>query len=189
MKVSKKADIIIVGAGLQGCSTALQLALKKKKVLIFDKYTAGRHASGVNAGGVRRLYRTIEEIPLSVAAQEIWPHMDQLVGSDCGFRTCGQIKLAENEADMRVLEKRAKLVYSLGYDHERLIDGSGVRKMVPAAQSHCPGGLVSLEDGSAQPYITTRAFRSKALELGVEFLENHPVTAIEHTGDHIQVTG
>lgn len=187
MKVTKKADVIIIGAGLQGCSTALQLALKKKKVIIIDRNSAGRHASGVNAGGVRRLYRAIEEIPLSVAAQDMWHHIDQLVDSDCEFQACGQVKLAENEEEMKILEKRAKLIRSLGYNHEKLIDESEVRQIVPAAQKSCMGGLASFEDGSAQPYLTTRAFRNKGLELGVAFFENHRITAIGYAGNTMEV--
>ena len=60
------ADAIIIGAGLQGLSTALHLARKGKSVAVLEKESAGRHASGVNAGGVRRLNRAIPEIPLSL---------------------------------------------------------------------------------------------------------------------------
>ena len=47
-------DVIIIGAGIQGCATAFNLALRKCSVLLLEKKTAGRQASGVNAGGVRR---------------------------------------------------------------------------------------------------------------------------------------
>ena len=50
-------DVIVIGAGLHGCSAALHLALRGRRVLLIEKNTAGRHASGVNAGGVRRLGR------------------------------------------------------------------------------------------------------------------------------------
>ncbi len=110
----ESADVIIIGAGLQGLSTALHLARKGKSVIVLEKETAGRHASGVNAGGVRRLNRALPEIPLSLASQELWNRMESLVDHDCGFRPDGQIRIAENDDDLEKLEKRYREVSSLG---------------------------------------------------------------------------
>jgi sarcosine oxidase subunit beta len=168
-----------VGAGLQGCATALNLVQRKQRVLLLEKKTAGRGASGVNAGGVRRLNRAPAEIPLSLAAMELWHRIEKIVDHDCGFRPSGQIKIAENDADMGKLEARAKLANSLGYTHEELIDAGEMRRLVPAAAGHCVGGLVSRRDGFAEPYWTTRAFCAKAVQLGATLMEHSPVTAIE----------
>lgn len=172
-------DVIIIGAGLQGCATALNLVQHKQRVLLLEKKTAGRGASGVNAGGVRRLNRAPEEIPLSLAAMELWHRIEKIVDHDCGFKPTGQIKIAENDTDMRKLEERAKLVHSLGYTHEELIDAKEMRRMAPATAQHCVGALISHGDGFAEPYWTTRAFCAKAIRLGATLMEYSPVTAIE----------
>ena len=65
-----KADALIIGGGLMGSSTALHLARRGVRSLVLEKDSPGRHASGVNAGGLRRLNRHPAEIPLSVAAAE-----------------------------------------------------------------------------------------------------------------------
>ena len=57
---------------MHGCSTALHLALRGLKPILVEKDYAGRHASGVNAGGVRQLARHLAEIPLSIASMEMW---------------------------------------------------------------------------------------------------------------------
>ena len=59
--------VVIIGAGIQGCATAFFLSQRGQPVIVLEKDHVGRHASGVNAGGVRRLGRDIAEIPLSVA--------------------------------------------------------------------------------------------------------------------------
>ncbi|HEA65954.1 MAG TPA: FAD-binding oxidoreductase [Desulfobacterales bacterium] len=173
------ADIIIIGGGLQGLSTALHLARKGKSVTLLEKDTAGRHASGVNAGGVRRLNRSFPEIPLSLASQELWHRIESLVDQDCGFRPEGQIRIAENDLDMEKLEERNRVMTSLGYTHEELVDKKTLRHLVPAASSHCLGALHCRGDGFAEPYLTTLAFKGKAESLGVHIYENSPVTAIE----------
>jgi len=175
----KTTDIIIIGAGLQGLSTALHLALRGQSVAVLEKQTAGRHASGVNAGGVRRLNRALPEIPLSLAAQELWQRIESLVDHDCGFKPDGQIQIAENDADMAQLEARHQLVASLGYSHEELVDRKQLRRLVPAVAHHCVGALYCRGDGFAEPYLTACAFRDKAKSLGVRIFENHPATAVE----------
>jgi sarcosine oxidase, subunit beta len=54
-------------------------------VTVLEKDYAGRHASGVNAGGVRRLGRHLDEVPLAVASMELWYRIRDLVDDDCGF--------------------------------------------------------------------------------------------------------
>ena len=53
--MARAADVVIIGGGIHGCSTALHLALRGLKPILIEKDYAGRHASGVNAGGVRQL--------------------------------------------------------------------------------------------------------------------------------------
>ena len=64
--MARTADVAIIGAGIQGCSAALHCRQRGLSVIVVEKDHAGRHASGVNAGGVRRLNRHPAEIPLSV---------------------------------------------------------------------------------------------------------------------------
>ena len=175
------ADVIIIGGGLQGLSTAVHLAMKGKTVAVLEKETAGRHASGVNAGGVRRLNRALPEIPLSLASHNMWLRIESLVDHDCGFRPDGQIRIAENDADMAMLEERHRTVASLGYTHEELVDQKTLRRLVPAVSDHCIGALYCRGDGFAEPYLTTHAFRVKAKSLGVHIYENNPATAIERS--------
>ena len=148
--MSKAPDVIVIGAGLHGCSAALHLARRGRRVLVIEKNTAGRHASGVNAGGVRRLGRHPAEIPLSVASLELWHRIRELVDDDCGFQATGHIKLAESADDMAILEERASQVRCLGFEHEEMVDQAEARRLVPAAAPHITGGLISRRDvGSA----------------------------------------
>ena len=187
MSGQRHYDVIVIGAGIQGCATAWNLARCNFRVLLLDKQWAGRQASGVNAGGVRRLFRALPEVPLSIESMELWNGLEKQVGSDCGFKATGQVKIAENTAEMRQLEERAAQMKALGYSHEELIDAAELRRMVPLVAEHCVGALVSRRDGFAEPFLTTRAILSAALKAGVELREHAPVTAIEPSGDNWRV--
>jgi glycine/D-amino acid oxidase-like deaminating enzyme len=169
--VPGSADIIVLGGGLHGCSAALHLARRGAKVIVLEKDHVGRHASGVNAGGVRRLGRHPAEIPLSVASLELWLRIGDVVDDDCGFERNGQVKIAESEAELAVLARRVAEIQALGFSHEELIDRAELRRLVPAISEHCVGAIVSRDDGAANPYRTTLAFKHKAESLGVVFVE------------------
>jgi sarcosine oxidase subunit beta len=160
--MTKQMDAIIVGGGIHGCSTALHLCLAGLKPVLIEKDYAGRHASGVNAGGVRQLARDVAEIPLSIRSMGIWERIADLVDDDCGFESHGQVLVAENEAELAAFRARVTDLNARGFTHEELIDGTELRRLVPAVAESCPGGVVSRRDGAAQPARTTTAFRRKA---------------------------
>ncbi len=173
------SDVLIIGGGLMGTSTALQLAMRGCKSIVLDKDSPGRHASGVNAGGLRQLNRAPEEIPLAIEAAKIWRKITDLVDSDCDARFPGQIRVAENEGDLEKLQQRAAMVKSLGYSHEEIIDRDELYRLVPALAPHCVGALICREDGYARPYHALTAFRYKAQSLGVKYHSETRVQTIE----------
>jgi sarcosine oxidase subunit beta len=175
------ADVIVIGGGLHGCSAALHLARAGATVIVLEKDHVARHASGVNAGGVRRLGRHLAEVPLAVASLEMWQRIADLVGDPCGFESHGQIKVAEDEADFDQLRSRVNELHALGFDHEELIGRDELRELLPALAPHCVGGIVCREDGAALPFRTTLAFKRKAESLGVRFFEGTRAGALQHT--------
>lgn len=170
MSRQRSYDALIVGGGLHGLSAALHLARAGLKPLVLEKDYPGRHASGVNAGGVRRLGRNHAEVPLSVASLKIWHAMEDLVDDDCGFSRCGQVKVAETDAELADLASRVETLRRLGYEHEELVGRDELRDLVPALASHCIGAVVCRDDGAADPFRTVTAFRRKAEALGVTVL-------------------
>jgi sarcosine oxidase subunit beta len=175
------ADVVVIGGGLHGCSAALHLARAGAKVIVLEKDHVARHASGVNAGGVRRLGRHLAEVPLSVASLEIWHRIADLVDDSCGFEAHGQVKVAEDEAALETLRQRVAQVRALGFDHEELIGRDELREILPAVGDHCVGAIVCRADGAALPFRTTLAFKRKAQSLGVRFHEGTRAEALERS--------
>lgn len=182
MERAGRPDVLIIGGGLHGCSTALHLARRGVRALVIEKDHAGRHASGVNAGGVRRLGRAFPEVPLSVASMELWHSIRDLVDDDCGFESHGQVKVAETEDDLAVLATRVARLNDLGFFHEELIGPDELRALLPAVAPTCVGGIVSRGDGAALPYRTVLSFRNAAERAGARFIEGTPATAPVRSG-------
>ena len=186
--MSAAADVVVIGGGLHGLSTALHLALRGIRAIVIEKDYAGRHASGVNAGGVRTLARHIAEVPLSLAAMEIWSNIRELVDDDCGLVSDGQVLIAEDEAEFAAMRGRVEELRLKGFTHEELIGREEPRRLVRCVAGHCPGGVVSRRDGAADPFRTTQAFRRKAEALGQRVIEGVTVGDLSRRGSSWHLT-
>lgn len=183
----RSADVIVIGGGIHGCSTALHCVLRGFSVILIEKNHAGRHASGVNAGGVRQLARHVAEIPLSNASMAIWHRIAELVDDDCGFTCDGQVLVAENEADLENCRARVDDLRLRGFHHEEMIDARELREIVPAVSEDCPGGVISRRDGAAIPLRATQAFKRKAESLGATIREGVRVAKVARDGANWRV--
>lgn len=176
---------LIIGAGLQGCSIALFLARAGWNVTLLDKNVAGRHASSVNAGGLRMLMRDWREYPLSQRAMEHWEHLDRLVGEKaanaCEVRLgVSQIGLALDDAEMSWAVGRAEDMKKRGLGEEELLSREEIHALLPGVSENALGGLISRRDGHANPAAATRAFREAAIAAGARIVENCRVLGLEH---------
>jgi len=174
----RAADVVVIGGGLHGCSAALHLARAGASVIVLEKDHVARHASGVNAGGVRRLGRDFAEVPLCVASLELWHRIEELVDDGCGFERVGQVKVAEDEAALALMRGRCEKLAAMGFTHEELIGRDELREWLPMVAPHCVGGVVCRDDGAALPFRTTLAFKRKAQSLGVTFHEGTRADAV-----------
>lgn len=172
-------DVIIIGGGLHGSSTAYQLAARGRHPLVIERNHVARHASGASAGGVRRLRRHRAELPLAMESLALWRRLPELLGDDCGFSPCGHLLLAETEADLAWTIERAATTRSLGYDFEEPIDRAEVKRLVPSVSDAVIGGIIARDDGFGNPLLTTAAFRRRAESLGARYLERTEVLGIE----------
>lgn len=176
------SDVLIIGGGIQGCATAYHLARQGVSVVVLEKDYVGRHASGVNAGGVRLLGRDMSEVPLSRASMEMWQTLDEDLGFDTGFRHQSVINIAVDMRDMATLRAREDKMHAAGYRHERIIDQTELRDRLPEINAECLGGVISDQDGYAIPYKATNAFRRAAERHGARIIEGEELISLRRVG-------
>jgi sarcosine oxidase subunit beta len=177
---------LIVGAGMHGCSTAMFLARAGWKVIVIEKNVAGRHASGVNAGGLRLLMRDWQEYPLAQLAMAHWANLDSLVGEEaaklCEVRLgTSQIAVVLDPAELAWAEARAKEMKRRGLGEEELLTQKEVRTLLPEITRAAIAGLISRPDGHANPAGSSRAFCEAAKAAGALIFENCRVLGLNAT--------
>jgi len=179
--------IVIIGAGIQGCATAFFLSRRGLPVIVLEKDHVARHASGVNAGGVRRLGREIVEVPLSLAAMDWWTQIDELLQIKKGFHRHSYLKLALDEKGVTIATDRLAAMHAAGFTHEVWIDREQLQARVPEAVKTAHGGILVDGDGWAIPWQITRAFHDRAMALGAAFRMPVTVHGLRRVADHWQV--
>ncbi|UIL31542.1 FAD-binding oxidoreductase (plasmid) [Rhizobium leguminosarum] len=176
-------NVLIIGGGLQGCAIAMSLARAGWQVTVVEKNLAGRHASGVNAGGLRLLMRDVREYPLSLRAMEIWANLSDLVGESaeaCEVRLgTSQIALAMDAAELEWASARTEDMQRRGIRSEELIGPEELHRLLPGLANSALGGLISRGDGHANPANAARAFRDAAEAAGARILEHCALRELE----------
>lgn len=175
----RAATVIIIGAGIEGCSTAYQLAKRgMRDVIVLEKEEIAYGGSGRNAGGVRQSARDVRELPLSMyAINNQWPHLSEELDTDVEYVQKGNLRLGQNEAHYKILDKLTQASVKAGLD-VRMINGDEAREICPSMShavtcaSWCP------TDGHANPLKTTLGFYRKALSMGVTFITGVSVCGI-----------
>lgn len=186
--LSRGSDVIVIGGGFHGTSSAFHLSRRGLNVTLLEADYCARHASGVNAGGVRTLGRHLAEVPLARASLRLWHGLRELVGDDGTFVPSGHLQIAETAQELDQLRLRASEVNALGFAHEVVVDTRQVREIAPRLADHVVGGLWVSDDGHAVPYRAVTAFRHAAQRLGASFHEATPAQSIERVGSRWNVT-
>ena len=164
-------DVVIVGAGITGCATALALAEAGVKVEVIERYRPAAMASGWTLAGVRQSGRDPAELPLARKAVEIWQTLDARLDAQTGYRQSGNLRLARTESEAEVIRNLVSSQTEAGLEME-ILNPVEAREIAPALAksfllaSWCPS------DGHADPVASVEGFRNAAERLGVRFRTN-----------------
>ena len=147
-------DVAVIGGGIIGLSTALELARNGIKVAVFEKgYLAGEQSSR-NWGWIRSLARDTKELPLARLADAAWQDMQSRI--DVGYRRTGLAYLVSSEAQMAKYEKWRTAAQDCGYSAE-VLSGAGLARLLPGAARSWAGALYGADDGVAEPGLASAA--------------------------------
>jgi glycine/D-amino acid oxidase-like deaminating enzyme len=173
-----RVDVVVIGGGIIGASTAFFLAQKGISVALCEKGHIAGEQSSRNWGFCRQQGRDPRELPLIVESLRIWRTIDRAIEGDTGFRQAGIVYLAEDEKAAAAHEKW--LDYARPYQLDsRRIAGPELATLLPGAARQWPSALYTASDGRAEPQKATPAIAAGIRRLGGKVLTNCAVRGLD----------
>lgn len=182
----RTADVVIIGGGVNGASTAFQLAKRGAgKVVLVERRQLGAGASGKSGALVRTHYTNPHEARLAQESLQIFRHWDDAVGAGSpGFEATGflQIVSPDDEANLRV---NVTAMQELGIETS-IVSAAELAEIEPLLRTDdLTYAAFEPNTGYADPNATLYGFAEAAANHGVAIHTNTEATAILRDGNGI----
>jgi len=182
--MAETADVIIIGAGIQGASLAFHLAERGMRPIVLEKATVASGATGRSSGMVRMHYDVEADARLAWRSLAYFADWTDRVGGDAGFHDIGFLQLV-SPAERDALEANVAMQQRVGITTE-VVDADQVRGLLP--------GIVIDDDqvaayeprsGYADPSSATGSLLAAALGRGARLIQDCAVTGVRVAGERV----
>jgi len=180
-KIPAQADVVIIGGGIVGVSTAWFLARQGVDVVLCEKGHIAGEQSGRNWGWVRVQGRDTREIPMMLESMRIWESFKGETGEDVGFTRGGCFFTANSSKELQSFEEWVDIARDYEID-TRLINAAELKKHVHGSAIDWAGAMVTMSDGRAEPHKAAPAIARAAERSGATVLSGCAVRGIETSG-------
>ena len=177
--IPERADVVIIGGGIIGCSIAYhltQLGIKDVVLLERRQLTCGTtwHAAGL----VPQLRATRTLTELAKYTSELLKTLEAKTGQATGFKQNGSVAVALNEARFEEFKRTGAMGRAFGVEVELLTPSDVLAKYPLLSGKGVVGGLWTPNDGQTNPVDTTMAYAKGAKQGGALIFEDSEVTDI-----------
>lgn len=174
-----KCDVAVLGAGVNGTSTAYELCKRGKSVILIDKVVMGAGASG-SCDDMILLQSKKPGILLEMAFRslELFEGLKTELPCDIEFDTRGGTILIEDEEHLSVMEEFVASQNRCGLDVE-IIDAKRLRELQPLVARDIIASTYSARDSQVNPMLLMKGFMLGAKRMGLRFLDRSRPLAIE----------
>lgn len=147
----ESVDIVIIGGGIIGISTAWHLLKRGLTVLVCDKGRVAGEQSSRNWGWVRVTGRDPDEVPIAIESIRCWESLANELGDGLGFMRRGILTLADCEKEMAECEEWLEVARTHDVDTQ-LFSKQEIAKHIDVPSAKWCGGMITPSDGRAEPF-------------------------------------
>jgi glycine oxidase len=184
-------DVVIVGGGIAGMTTAYYLAKAGVRSVVVERDAIGSHASGFAYGGLSPLGGFGIPGPLAQIAhdgmqlhRELAKSLLEETAIDVDFRVRSSLALAFTDADVRRLQAALPWQQKQPGYSVRWLDLADAKKVEPRISDETVGATLSEGGGAVEPYLLVLALTSAAERLGVT-VRHGRVVGVRKEGDRV----
>jgi len=186
----ESSDVIVVGAGIIGCSVARELARRRMRVLVLDRQEPGKEASWAAAGMLTPAAESSEALPLVPFAKaslalynEFVGQIEQATGRTTDYRRDGALEVFFGDG---AEERRAGWLSALrasGFEPEP-VSAADLRRMEPALVADAAAGALLADEGAVDNRLLSAAVAEAARREGADLRPGAEVVRILSARGH-----
>jgi glycine/D-amino acid oxidase-like deaminating enzyme len=168
----RSAEVIIIGAGVIGASVAYHLAKRGcGRILVLERHLGpGQGSTGRATGGFRAQFGSEINVRLSLLSREKLLSFEEEMGIDPGYRQCGYLFLAGDEAQLEALRGAQRIQKAAGLQEAREVTLPEIEELNPWVWADgLVGGVYCPTDGFIRPLGILGGYVAYAERLGVRF--------------------
>jgi sarcosine oxidase subunit beta len=177
-----QTEVAIIGGGINGGSTGLELAKNGLNVTIIDKNYICKGASGVNAGTLTMHMTRAQLIPYAQKGWELWMNTNKWLSREIDVEKKNGLCLAFTEDEEKLLIERTQIRKKYGADI-KIISRKEAQKIDPNINSNIKCAAFCEMDGYVSANQTGQAYSKALRENKVKILENYIVSEIDYHKD------
>ncbi|MEM1352492.1 MAG: FAD-binding oxidoreductase [Pseudomonadota bacterium] len=173
-----ETDVVVIGGGVVGVTTALFLARAGRRVVLLEKGRIAAEQSSRNWGWIRQQGRDPDELPIMQEAARLWRALALETNVDIGLTQGGVTYLASDEVAMQSYADWLPNAESHGID-TRLLTRQETQELIPGLARNYAGALHTPSDMRAEPWVAVPALAGIAKREGVVIREACAVRCLD----------
>ncbi|MCY4566080.1 MAG: FAD-dependent oxidoreductase [Gammaproteobacteria bacterium] len=175
----RRADVIVIGGGVIGCSIAYHLARSgQSDVLLLERRQITSGTTWHAAGLIGQLRPSINMTNLARYTRELYDRLEGETGQATGYRRCGSFSIATDPERLEELKRSASMARVFGLQVD-VVTPQSIKERIPLLNTgDVLGGIHIPTDGYANAVDITQALAKGARAAGARIVEHVPVTAI-----------
>lgn len=181
-------EVVVVGAGVLGCSVAVHLVDRGVRVVLVDPLRPGQGASTGSFGSISAFGKDPGVwFQLACAGMSGWPRWAERLGGGVGLRRAGEVRWVADPAAGRGLARQVAEARGRGYP-VRLVDGQELGRLVAGARlGPVAAASFAPNDGQVEPPLVLAACRAVLAGAGVRLVAGRARVGLDDRGVRVEV--
>lgn len=181
----RKSDVLVIGAGIIGCSIAYHLARRKLHVVLLERGDIASGSSGACDGLVfLQSKKPGIHLELAMESRRRFDKLAQELPTPIEYKKTGGMVVVETEDEMAAMERYVKSQQQIGLDVQ-LLTADQASRLESQLAGNLLGAAYSPLDGQVNPIALTLGFALGAKDLGARLITGSSVFGIETIANRV----
>jgi glycine/D-amino acid oxidase-like deaminating enzyme len=181
-------EVVVIGAGILGCSIALHLVERGVRPVVIDPQRPGQGTSTGSFASISAFGKDPAAwFQLATAGMSGWPRFAGRIGGEVGLRRAGEVRWVSDPEEGRRLARQVADARGRGYP-VRVIDQAELARLLPGADlGEVAAACFAPNDGQVEPPLVLAACWRVLAETGARFVTGRARMQLDDDGVRVEV--